>query len=55
MPLAWNELSPSVSPDAWTIKTVPRRLASLRSDPWKAYWTSKQRIPRNAVRALEAM
>ena len=55
MPLAWNELSPSVPPDAWTIKTVPKRLASLRSDPWKAYWTSKQRIPRNAVHALEAM
>ena len=55
MPLAWNELSAAVPPDTWTIKTVPRRLARLRSDPWKMYWTSKQRIPRNAVRALEAM
>jgi len=55
VPLAWNELSAAVPPDTWTIKTVPRRLARLRSDPWKMYWTSKQRIPRNAVRALEAM
>ena len=33
--------------------TVPQRLARLHADPWKAYWRSRQTIPRGAVRALQ--
>jgi bifunctional non-homologous end joining protein LigD len=55
VPLAWTELGRLASPSRFTIATVPQRLARLRADPWKAYWTTKQRLPRDAVRALEHM
>jgi bifunctional non-homologous end joining protein LigD len=55
VPVTWEELSPARKPDRFTIATVPARLARLRADPWKRYWKAKQRIPRHAIRALEAM
>ncbi len=55
VPLAWTELSPSRTPDRFTIRTVVDRLARLRSDPWKEYWRTTQRVARNAVAALEHM
>jgi bifunctional non-homologous end joining protein LigD len=55
VPIAWAELSPSRTPDRFTIATVPSRLARLRQDPWKAYWSTKQRLPRHGVHALEGM
>ena len=55
VPLTWQELSPARKPHRFTINIVPARLARLRSDPWREYWKLKQRIPRQAVRALEAM
>jgi bifunctional non-homologous end joining protein LigD len=55
VPLAWTELARLTTTPRFTMKSVPRRLARLRADPWKAYWTTKQRLPRDAVRALEAM
>ena len=55
VPLTWQELSPARKPHRFTINIVPARLARLRSDPWREYWKLRQRIPRQAVRALEAM
>jgi bifunctional non-homologous end joining protein LigD len=55
VPLTWTELAPAKPPDRFTALTVPQRLARLRSDPWKAYWTTRQKIPRGAVRALETL
>jgi len=55
VPIAWAELSPSRTPDRFTLATVPSRLARLRTDPWKAYWSTKQRLPRHGIRALEGM
>jgi bifunctional non-homologous end joining protein LigD len=54
-PLAWTELSAKRPPDGFTAATMPRRLARLRSDPWKEYWTTPQQIPRGAIRALETL
>ncbi|RAX38213.1 DNA ligase D [Rhizobium tropici] len=34
MPLSWDELSPAIGPDYFTVLNVPTRLAALRSDPW---------------------
>lgn len=55
VPLAWSELTASRTPDRFSVRTVPRRLASLRVDPWKDYWTMKQIIPRDALAALERL
>jgi bifunctional non-homologous end joining protein LigD len=41
-PLAWEHLTPRLDPEKITIATVPRR---LRDDPWKEYWTLRQRLP----------
>lgn len=45
-PLRWEELKASVTPDAWTVLTIEKRLAKLKADPWEGYWTAKQRLPR---------
>jgi bifunctional non-homologous end joining protein LigD len=42
MPLGWNQLN--TMPDRWTLRTVPRYLDRLRTDPWKEYWQSAQII-----------
>jgi bifunctional non-homologous end joining protein LigD len=55
VPLAWSELAAAKTPERFTIATVPGRLVRLRRDPWEEYWTTRQRIPRRAVRALERM
>ncbi|HEV8678579.1 MAG TPA: DNA ligase D, partial [Stellaceae bacterium] len=33
-PLFWEEVENGVKPDAFTVTTVPPRLAALKSDPW---------------------
>jgi len=55
VPLAWSELSASRTPDRFTIRTVPARLAKLQGDPWRDYWTSRQELPHRAVHALESL
>jgi bifunctional non-homologous end joining protein LigD len=44
VPLRWEELSARTPPSSFTVSTVPRRLASLRADPWKNYRKLRQRI-----------
>ncbi len=44
-PLSWSEVKPSLDPTAFTLSTVPRRLRSLRRDPWRDYLRTSQRIP----------
>lgn len=55
VPLAWDELSPRVPSDHYTIRTVGRRLARLGSDPWADYVTLRQHIPADAMQRLAAM
>jgi bifunctional non-homologous end joining protein LigD len=55
MPLAWSELSDVTRPDHFTIATVNEHLRKRRTDPWRAYWTTRQRLPVNGTRALDAM
>ena len=33
-PLLWEEVERGVTPDAFTVLSVPDRLAKLKSDPW---------------------
>ncbi len=51
VPLGWDELSPTIKSDHYTIGNLPRRLAGLKTDPWAKYWTTRQKLPR--VEALE--
>src|SRR4029450_12019407 len=45
MPLAWDELSPRVTADRFTVATVPSRLAARRGDPWGGYPKGRTRPP----------
>jgi DNA primase len=34
------------------VKTVPRRLKTLKNDPWKEFWNVRQSITQSARRAV---
>jgi bifunctional non-homologous end joining protein LigD len=53
VPIAWEELSPGLRPDRYTIRSVPRRLRSLRADPWRGYDAARRPLARD-VHAPEA-
>jgi bifunctional non-homologous end joining protein LigD len=43
-PVSWEEVEQGVRPDAFTVETVPQRLAALRSDPWAEIGKIRQTI-----------
>jgi bifunctional non-homologous end joining protein LigD len=55
MPLSWTMLTPRVRADAFTVNTVPARLARLRCDPWAGYWTCRQRLTPAMTKAFPAV
>lgn len=55
MPIKWEEVTISLNPLAWTMATAERRLKSLRRDPWKDYWTNRQRLSKKATAALRGL
>ncbi|MFL6690963.1 MAG: non-homologous end-joining DNA ligase [Alphaproteobacteria bacterium] len=44
-PLAWEELTPKLDPKAFDLKSVPKRLAKLKSDPWAGIAKLAQKLP----------
>jgi bifunctional non-homologous end joining protein LigD len=52
VPLAWEELSVDLRSDHFTMTNLPERLGQLRKDPWKDYFTAKQRISRKMLMSL---
>jgi len=53
VPVKWSDLNGS--PDRWTLRTVAKRLQSLRSDPWDKYWACQQEIPDASFAAVLAL
>ncbi|MCL4765132.1 MAG: non-homologous end-joining DNA ligase [Hyphomicrobiaceae bacterium] len=49
-PLHWDELGPGLDPAGFDIRTVPRRLARMASDPWSEIARIRQRLPTAASR-----
>lgn len=41
-PLSWDELSPRIKSDSFTIQNLPERLAKLKKDPWEDFFIIKQ-------------
>lgn len=54
VPLAWDELSNDMRSDHFTVENVSERLQHVRQDPWKAYFTTRQRITKTMLRKLTA-
>jgi bifunctional non-homologous end joining protein LigD len=44
-PLAWDELSPSIRPNHFTVENLPTRLRHLRADPWPDLREIDQALP----------
>ncbi|MBX6322002.1 MAG: hypothetical protein IRY94_09265, partial [Rhodospirillaceae bacterium] len=49
-PLAWDELAPGLDPAAFTLESVPARLAA-GADPWAEMARLAQRLPDRRRRA----
>jgi DNA ligase D-like protein (predicted polymerase) len=46
VPVSWSELKPTLRSDAYDVRSLPRRLDRLRTDPWHDYWSCRQRLPK---------
>jgi bifunctional non-homologous end joining protein LigD len=55
VPLAWDELSPKVPSDHFTVQNLPQRLARLRRDPWAGYAKTKQRLEAAIISAVASL
>jgi bifunctional non-homologous end joining protein LigD len=44
-PLDWDELSPGLRSDHFTVGNLLHRLSSLRQDPWQGIFKIRQRLP----------
>ncbi len=52
-PLFWDELSPKLPPNHFTVENLPRRLALLKEDPWTKMLTVRQSITAKMLSALK--
>jgi bifunctional non-homologous end joining protein LigD len=52
VPVSWDELRPSLTPAAYTLASVPARVARLARDPWQGYGTSRQTLTARVLRAM---
>ena len=52
VPLTWEELRVSLDPRSFTVLTLPKRLARLKTDPWADYWKCRQKLTVQLVRAI---
>jgi bifunctional non-homologous end joining protein LigD len=44
-PLAWQEVTPKLDLQAFTLRTVPDRLVKLKADPWADFDQLRRRLP----------
>jgi bifunctional non-homologous end joining protein LigD len=51
VPVAWDELGPRLRPDRFTVSSVPRRLRSLRADPWEGYEAARRPLDPRRIAA----
>ncbi|WP_241030036.1 DNA ligase D [Legionella anisa] len=49
VPIHWDELSKEKRDTEFTIKTLSKRLDTLKSDPWADYWEIKQSLRLNTI------
>jgi bifunctional non-homologous end joining protein LigD len=52
VPLTWEELSPAIKPNRFTVANLPARLNRLRKDPWQELFKIKQTLPAKSSRSV---
>ncbi len=51
-PLRWEELSPKLKPNQYTVANMRRRLAGLKDDPWRGFSEVRQAISDDMLLAV---
>jgi bifunctional non-homologous end joining protein LigD len=54
VPISWNELSPKLKSDQFTVENLFSRLDRLKSDPWAEIANVKQSITKSMMKELRA-
>ncbi|HEX5473082.1 MAG TPA: DNA ligase D [Vicinamibacterales bacterium] len=54
IPIRWTDLTAAMTPDRWTVESVPGRFAK-RADPWAAYWKTRQRLSASAIASVRQL
>jgi bifunctional non-homologous end joining protein LigD len=54
VPITWDELTPALRPDQFTLANIEARLKRLKKDPWAEYPKVKQRLTAAARKAVGA-
>jgi bifunctional non-homologous end joining protein LigD len=52
VPLRWEELSPELKSEHYTVTNVTERLRRLKHDPWKEYWKCSQRLVPEVIKLV---
>jgi bifunctional non-homologous end joining protein LigD len=53
-PVAWSELGNGLRSDRYTIQNLPKRLDTLRKDPWEGFFKLRQDIPKAFVEKVDS-
>ncbi|RUO29994.1 DNA ligase D [Aliidiomarina sedimenti] len=53
VPVRWDEVNSSLSPDQYSVKNLRRRLIALRQDPWHDYGDARTKLTAKAMRSME--
>ncbi|HEU4779223.1 MAG TPA: DNA ligase D [Steroidobacteraceae bacterium] len=54
-PVSWDEIDEDIRGTHFNLHNVPDRVAKLRKDPWKGYWSATQAINKTMMKKLEGM
>jgi bifunctional non-homologous end joining protein LigD len=49
MPVSWQQLTAKLNPEKFDVNTVPGK---RRADPWREYWSCRQKIAGKAFTAI---
>ncbi|MGQ9427225.1 DNA ligase D [Gilvimarinus sp. F26214L] len=52
VPITWDELSPALRPDRYSVSNLRRRLAVLKDDPWKDFERARQPLTASMLNAV---
>jgi bifunctional non-homologous end joining protein LigD len=50
VPILWDELNTDLHADSFNLGNIQQRLSQLKKDPWRDYYTTRQRVTKNMMR-----